>query len=285
MQNPIVFYHGVDLDGHSSGAVVKLKHPGADLRPISYGEAFPFQDVIGRDVVFVDFSLQPISEMRKMADSVKSLAFIDHHVSAIDAWNNQKTQPKNVETRFDDKKAACELTWEHFFPDVMTPLSVYLLGRYDVWDHEADSRVLPFQYGMQQFDTDPRTNFAFWQTLLDPRDPFGMVERLVTDGRAVLRYVEVTDAADCRRMVFETRFEGLRAIVANMLRAGSHFFDAVYDPDKHDIMVSFGWANGKWNISLYSTKEEVNVAELARKHGGGGHRASSGYQCDVLPWK
>jgi nanoRNase/pAp phosphatase (c-di-AMP/oligoRNAs hydrolase) len=65
----------------------------------------------------------------------------------------------------------------------------------------------------------------------------------------------------------------------------SQTFDSVWDPEKYDAMLTFGWRRGQWTVSLYSVKQDVDVSEVAVKHGGGGHKGAAGFQCTELPFR
>jgi nanoRNase/pAp phosphatase (c-di-AMP/oligoRNAs hydrolase) len=45
----------------------------------------------------------------------------------------------------------------------------------------------------------------------------------------------------------------------------------------------FYFAKNKWVVSLYTTKD-IDVSEIAKKYGGGGHKQAAGFTCDKLPW-
>lgn len=78
----------------------------------------------------------------------------------------------------------------------------------------------------------------------------------------------------------------LRCICLNTPLFSSQSFDSVYDPEKHDLMVPFAeLANGKWKVSLYSTKPEIDCGAIAKTFGGGGHKQAAGFVCDRLPWE
>ena len=74
-------------------------------------------------------------------------------------------------------------------------------------------------------------------------------------------------------------------MACNRLQVGSQLFDSVFDPQKHDVMIAFGWDGNKWNVSLRSAKNGPDVSVLAKKYKGGGHVHSSGFQCQELPFK
>jgi len=58
------FYHSADLDGHCSGAIVKLRHPNCEMWPIDYGDEFPWDKIRWNETIYmVDFSLEPFEDM------------------------------------------------------------------------------------------------------------------------------------------------------------------------------------------------------------------------------
>lgn len=76
-----------------------------------------------------------------------------------------------------------------------------------------------------------------------------------------------------------------RLICLNTLQRGSWLFNSVWDPAKHDAMCAYGQLkDGRWRVSLYSTKEEVDCGAIAKVLGGGGHKGAAGFICDELPW-
>ena len=64
----ICLYHRSDLDGKCSGAIVKRHIPGTEMIGIDYGDKIPWKDLEGAHVYLVDFSLQPWTDMIRLAD-------------------------------------------------------------------------------------------------------------------------------------------------------------------------------------------------------------------------
>lgn len=283
MKNNIVgVYHIGDLDGVCSGAIIKYRF-GEDCReliPINYGWEFPYHKIDKDTIVYMsDFSMQPFEDMLKIKEACKSLIWIDHHQSSIEAYNKLGLIIKG---KREIGKAGCELTWEYLFPNEPTPRSVYLIGRYDVWQHDEDDDALPFQYGMRNKKTWP-IYMPFWSKLFtDSR----IVPSTVADGKIILEYQRKNDEGYCRAYSFETKFEGYKAIVCNKGYGNSKLFDSVYDPIKHDLMIMFVYAPKieKWKLSFYTTKD-IDLSKLAEKYGGGGHKQASGAEVDILPFK
>lgn len=83
---------------------------------------------------------------------------------------------------------------------------------------------------------------------------------------------------------FYSSLEGYRVIVCNTPCGNSLVFDSV-DSDTYDIMSVFFFDGKQYTVSLYSTKKEIDVSEIAKKHGGGGHKGAAGFQCKELPFK
>ena len=110
------FYHSSDLDGHCSGAIVKLKYPNCELIPINYGKEIDLDTIEKNEVVYmVDFSLKPFKQMFALNEKAK-LFWIDHHATAIDnAYTKNFIASGGSFLKLD--RAGCELTWEYCFPD------------------------------------------------------------------------------------------------------------------------------------------------------------------------
>jgi hypothetical protein len=220
----------------------------------------------------VDFSLQPFSQMIRLEHETKDFVWLDHHASAIEDIGDtyfHGLQNPNF--------AGCELAWKFYYNNTPLPKIVRLLGRYDVWDHK-DPDVLPFQYGVRQYLTHP--DLSIWDGWFDD---FPM--HVLTEGRAILRYVD-KDYKKCADSIsFETEIDGLRVIAINRTGTNARLFDSVRDPEKYDAMLTFGWKRDRWIVSLYSDPGGVDVSKIAKARGGGGHKGAAGFQCKELPFK
>jgi len=287
-----IYFHSADLDGMCSGAIVKYKYPDAELIGINYGQQIDYDKILENEIIImVDFSLQPFDEMIKLAQKVRmdKLIWIDHHKSAIEDAKETLLTHNDITVDFNGicpgirivGFAGCELTWNYFFPDQEMPEAIRLLGRYDVWDH-SDVNTLPFQMGIRLEDTWPE-NQSMWSDYFSKFSD-DLVKDTIKDGKLILKYQKQENEKYSKSCAFEAEFGGYKAICINKLLTNSQLFDSVYDPNKHDIMITFGLRkNGLWTMSFYTTKEDVDVSELARKFGGGGHRQASGATFDQLP--
>lgn len=283
----ICIYHSKDLDGYCSGAIVKKKYPEAKLIGYDYGQPFPWEDISKDErVVMIDVSL-PMPDMFKLAESCSELKWVDHHISAINAYREYTSGgvALGIIAILEDGIAACEGGWKHFFPDEQMPTSVKLLGEYDTWRNQDkerwDNEIMPFQYGMRMMCSSAET-FASELLFQDDYAMDKAIKAIIESGRTILQYQKQQNERACRS-AFEIEFEGLRAIALNNGGANSQVFDSVYDPEKHDVMIPFVFTGKHWTFSLYTTKNNVDCSVIAKSKGGGGHKKAAGFQLKELP--
>lgn len=289
----IAIYHSRDLDGYTSGAIIKLKYPEATLIGYDYGEEFPWDRINEEeDVIMIDVSL-PMEDMLKIGRRIQGqFTWIDHHISAINDYKKFLVDNETKLEGFDwitpvleNGISACEGGWKYLFPDVTMPEAIKLLGEYDTWrkedQHRWDNAILPFQFGMRMICSSPETFPERLFFMDNPQDHL-MLQGIINDGKVVLQYQAEVNAAQCRKAAFEFNFHGYRAICLNGGGFNSDVFKSVYDEKKHDIMMPFQF-NGKfWVVSLYTTKEDIDCAAIAKQMGGGGHKKAAGFQVDWI---
>lgn len=273
------FYHLRDMDGRCSAAIVKEIYPSCELIGYDYGLPFPW-DTIQPDeaICMVDVSLQPFSDMVRLRDACGSLVWIDHHIGAINDRNALGEMFRGLQV---DGKAGCELTWELLVGSDM-PRSVFLLGRYDVWDWMNHDGAMEFETAMWQFDTNPN-NGELWHRLFRDEE---LVEEIIEKGALLLAAKQKDNASRIKSLGFNTTLEGYRTLAVNHGMTNSTIFDAAYDPEQHDIMISFCWYRHHWKVSVYvdKSRSDIDASIICKKFGGGGHKGAAGFQCDVLPF-
>jgi uncharacterized protein len=272
----VCIYHSRDLDGYTSGAIVKRKYPDAKMIGYDYGQPLTME-ITGEPVIMVDVSM-PMVTMAKIASmSNFQFTWIDHHASAIKDYKEFIGEGESFCTAIlEDGISACEGTWKYLFPDEPMPEGIKLLGEYDTWRNQDkerwENRILPYQFGMRIHCSSPET-FP-WDSLAD-------VDKIIRDGNIVLAYQREQNAKACKS-AFPIDFENFHAICLNGGGFNSDVFKSVYDESKHDIMMPFMF-NGKfWTISLYTTKDDIDCSVIAKRYGGGGHKKAAGFQVEDI---
>jgi oligoribonuclease NrnB/cAMP/cGMP phosphodiesterase (DHH superfamily) len=279
------FYH-TDMDGKCAGAIVyKFYKRDRDYTvsmgeecqfiPINYNNDFPFDSIApGEAIVIVDFSLQKEGEFQRLLEITEHVIWIDHHKTAIEKHGD--IQMEGIRR---DGVSGCELTWEYFYPRASVPRVVTLLGDYDIWAFKYGDDTKNLQSGIRLHDTRPES--PEWMRWLDSL--YNPIE-MITEGVIATKYRDNYYAGLIKAWSFPVEFEGLRGIACNAGSVSSQLFDTA--GDDYDIMIPFVYDGTNWTVSLYTKRDDLDVSEIAKKYGGGGHRKASGFQCGKLPfWK
>lgn len=292
------FYH-TDMDGKCAGAIVHKYYvrelnlddvEACQFIPINYKDEFPFDQIIpGELVVIVDFSLQKPGEWEKLFAITDNVIWIDHHKTAIEAFpEHLRPLLKGGIQEIGD--AGCVLAWKYFYPGAGIPRIVELLGDYDIWAFKFGQDTNALQTGIRLYETDPEhDNWIKWLDTqyynieLDGQGYLqdGMI-KMLQEGYLCLKYRDMTWAGQIKAWSFFVDFEGYRAVCCNAGSVSSQLFDSVKDP--FDLMMPFVFDGKQWTVSIYTKNKDIDVSEIAKRYGGGGHRGAAGFQCKELPF-
>jgi len=276
----VLIVHHNDHDGRCSAAVVNHwavnQNPMMDPRflEVDYNMDFPMHEIQdGEDVWVVDFSLEPevMKEVRKKAGVV---TWIDHHATAAE-YDYQDLA--GIRDYSEKGPSGCELCWQHCFPDQDMPEAVNFIGDYDAWRHELNPASLEMFEGLKMEDTDPTS--AIWQDLFSEH-PTEM-GRILDQGSMGMKYRDNYCDGMCESHGYETEIEGHKAYAANIYGFGSHAYGDKMQ--QYPICIAYIHNGKNFMCSLYS--ESVDVGEVCKKLGGGGHVGAAGFTCDKLPFQ
>lgn len=283
-----VIYHSADYDGIFCREIAKHFMPDATLIGWNFGDPKIPMPAEG-DVYILDLSPEclafgPGDELR--------IIWIDHHKTSIDKWSKEWKGYRI------DGVAACRLAWQWFATEmpfegrpptkemffnreVTEPLAVRLAGEYDVWDkRDPDAELL--QYGLRVAEPTEKE----WHTLLS-FNGVPLVERMLEQGRIAQAYQQKIDTDLIMHRSYRMQWEGLNFIVLNTGKFNSLTFAALDKPETgHDALLGYMF-NGKcWTVSLYHAnhRKDIDLSQIAVKHGGGGHKGACGFTCQKLPF-
>ena len=277
----LCIYHIADHDGKGSAAIVKRKFPEIELFGLNHDMEIPYDDIRRHDKIIICDIALPLEFMFELNES-RDLTWIDHHASVITEYDEamKKGNRKEIKGLRRIGTAALCLTWEYFYPGQEAPEGVKLLGLNDIFDLR-DPRVRPFEYAFQSLGVNRPTD-ATWDSLLDgSMNIASMVEK----GEAVLSWIRTRNIRLSHSMAFDSEYMGYKCICANMPQGYSEFFDSVEGIKDYDFMCNFFMnKRGTWNLSFYTSKDNVDVSKIAATFGGGGHvRAAGASKLRKLP--
>lgn len=245
-------------------------------------------ELADRDVFFVDFSLKP-QEMELLSKRVKQIKVIDHHDSTVSNYQNFLSSASakdgfqrglfkpNVELVLDKERSGALMTWDYFYK-TPAPKAVQYVSDGDLFDfHLPETRSFYSRVAMNQL-TEQSMADLIWAS---PQK----LQQFVDEGNLLQKqYLEMcrkdaSTASDLTIRVDNQEWRGdfvvssreMRNDVAHILYMKNHQFVAVltgFDGDNYSI--SFRSKNHRLH------KDTVDVEQLAKKFGGGGHASSSG---------
>lgn len=292
MTKSLCIYHGNCADGFSAAWVVwRLYGTGQfDFHPGVYQEPPP--DVAGRDVVLVDFSYKR-DVLMQMAEKANSILILDHHKTAAADLDGFWQPPARyddfvtgvapalreegfppVNAIFDMNRSGAMIAWDYFYSQDGTrtepPKLLEHIQDRDLWlfkldgTREIQANVFSFPY-----------DFEVWDKLMNTP-----VQLLRTEGEAIERkhHKDVAELVGVtkRRM----KIGGYDVPVANLPYTLTS--DAGHMMARGEPFAACYWDTpGGRVMSLRSTDEGVDVSEVAKSYGGGGHRNASGFRMPI----
>jgi oligoribonuclease NrnB/cAMP/cGMP phosphodiesterase (DHH superfamily) len=280
------YYHN-DLDGRCSAAIVykymkdsKLKdYEEHNYIEVNYDSIIDVDSIKkGEKVIIVDFSFKP-EVMEEVLNKTKNVVWIDHHKTAVEYKYIRRIDGLRI---VEDKKyAGCELTWMYFFKDTEMPMAVKYIGDYDKWAHKYGKASENFVNGMLLEEIDFTSLRSIWDILLHVnKNAYSICVSIGAKGNTCSKYRDVICDEYCKANGFELDFEGYKCYALGLYYFGSKTFG--YRFDKYDVCISFEYTGKDWKVGLYS--EKVDVSEIAKKYGGGGHTGAAGFICKELPF-
>ncbi len=271
----LCIYHGNCADGFGAALAVWLRWFHDDARPEfvpgHYGKAPP--DCTGHHVLLVDFSYK-LPELELILEQAESVTILDHHKSA-EADIQPLIEAGRIQGEFDMERSGAALAWDWCFPDVDRPRLIEHIQDRDLWRFQLEgtreiSSVL-FSYEQE---------FPVWMRILNNLEDEEARQQMVVMGQALQRKhmkdVNEAIALTKRRMLIC----GYSVPVANV--------PYVYASDAGNIMAEgepfaamyFDSPNGR-KFSLRSKDTGMDVSEIAKRFGGGGHARAAGFQVPI----
>lgn len=256
---------------------------------INYRRKFPLDIIRSNEQIYlVDYSISA-DEMRELLKITKNVTWIDHHKTAIEKYFNFEENIRGI--RYDGI-AASMLTYcylNHMTvkgEGYIKPFDIKMINYAPLFTKLiADSDVLRFEYGddtrcffvgFGAYDFNPLS--TEWNKFVGQHD---YEHELINQGKIMTIYRD-SFAKDYIKLGFQTIFEGKKCFAVNFGYSGVDFFKSLPE-GLYDICMPFVFDGTQYIVSMYS--KSVDVSEIAKKYGGGGHKMASGFQCKELPFK
>lgn len=258
----IVIYHRNCWDGFCCAWLMSHVLPPSDTKyfAANYGESAP--DVVGLDVYILDFSY-PRRVLEEMASKARSILVLDHHKSS----EKELAGLPFCQFGGDQSGARMTQTWLRITRNlhINSWLIDYTEDR-DLWRHRLSDSVI-VNAALRSYPLD----FNVWN---------GLAERLpsefVPEGKAIRRVetqmiaVHIGNARKqiiCGHEVLTVNATVLFSEIAGELAKGRPFGACYFDRQ-----------DGMRQWSLRSDENGLDVSEIAKHFGGGGHKNAAGFE-------
>lgn len=279
MSRPLILHHANCADGFCA-AWVAWRYFGeeAEYVPVNYGQ--PPLAAAGRDLYILDFSYKN-AVMRQLIEAAAEIVVLDHHKTAEKEFEGLEDFARHLSTPhrfvFDMNKSGGRLAWEHFFPDESPPWLVCYTEDRDLWRWDLpNSREISAALASLPRD------FTAWDLLHEAN----RTDLLAGEGAAILRYQQQLVDSICANAI-DTEVGGHVVPAVNT----SVLFSEVAGKLAEGKPFGAAWfvrKDGKRQWSLRSAPDGIDVSEVAKKQGGGGHRHAAGFEepacetCDLM---
>lgn len=269
----VVIYHRDCFDGTAAAWVAwkyfAPRNVDVIFYPENYGNDPPYAMCAGLKTYILDFSY-PRQKLIKLKFIAADLLVLDHHKTAEE---DLRGLPYTI---FDMNRSGAGLAWDWFFAGKPRNWLVDTIEDRDLWRFAyPESRAL-----MAWVATIPMTVDAY--DALSHGDP----QTLRMHGEAILRYIEKYGKKASEHALFKMIGGSIFPVMNMSYQNCSDHLNAFIENSNglHDRAASFFLTkDNRWQFSLRSVGD-FDVAEIAKKFGGGGHKNAAGFTVDVLPW-
>jgi oligoribonuclease NrnB/cAMP/cGMP phosphodiesterase (DHH superfamily) len=275
IDKPIVIHHYPCQDGFTAAWAVWLKHPDWEFYPAKHGNPLP--DLTNRsEVYFVDFSPKAtiVYDLLQQPTHPTKIVVLDHHKTAqADLANVQACDPAGLvlEVHFDMEKSGAMLAWEYFHVGEDVPDIVKFVEDRDLWRFALlDTKQVTAWLFAQDYD------FDGWNYAEDTIQ-FELGNVLMA-GQAILDK-QAKDVLELSQFKFRAEVGGHMVWVVNVpYTLASDMGHLLCQGEPFAASYYYDGVKQKLVYSLRSDENGLDVSEIAKKFGGGGHKHAAGFE-------
>ena len=292
-QPDILIYHDNCDDGFAAAWAANKKW-GDNLEYVAsnYGRDLPHMDVAGKDLLIADFSLKP-EVCKEIAERGGRIVMLDHHKTAQDALSGlhsvvrptidniercfarmSGTWREKVLVEFDMTRSGARMLWDFAFPGELVPALICAVEDRDLWlFNRADTKLVSMY--LRSLDRD----FTQWDAAVRLYEENN--DQFLVEANAIKRFYDQRIKAICETAGIQ-HFYGHDGVPVtytcpyDFVSDTCHTLLAMHPEAPFAVAVIRNQEGVTY--SLRSDDARVDVSEIAKANGGGGHRNAAGFR-------
>lgn len=274
MKKTVILYHKHCTDGFSA-CWAAWKKFGAKAEYIAVAHQTPPPEGLeGKEVYLLDFSYDE-ETTRQLVAKNERVTGLDHHAMCKPAIKLTK------DGVFDNDRSGAVIAWNYFHPKAKVPMLLKYVEDGDLWRF-----ALPKSKEMTEFIRLHKFDLKIWSAMAKELETAEGRKKSIEKGKVLLenelKTVDRLVESNAQTVTFEghtvlaVNSPCFRDFIGDALRKKMPPFGIIWDRRREKTVVSLR-GNGK-----------TDVAAIAQKYGGGGHKASAGFTLGPdapLPWR
>lgn len=268
-----VVYHSSCPDGFAA-AWAAWKKFGARASYHAVAHSQEPLDLRGQEVYFLDLVYKP-EVLKQVLKTAKKVVAVDHHVTAKPAV---ALLPGSL---FDIKHSGAVLAWKYFHPSKRMPRLLAHIEDEDLWRFKlADTKAVNARLELLDFD------FKQLDKAVQAFEKPALRKKFVEEGKLLAAYRTRMVGRLAGEAAVAVKFQGYRALAVNGARPFTSEIGNLLCRMRPPIAIVWQERRGGVSVSLRSDGS-VDVAKIAEKFGGGGHKAAAAFTIPTgteKPW-
>lgn len=262
MKDIVILYHADCTDGFG-GAYAAWKKFGNTAEYIPVRHIDPPPDILDKEIYLIDFAYSK-EVLEDIQQKNKRLVVLDHHIGAKEVVESIK------EHIFDNERSGAGIAWGYFHPNTPLPRLFAYIQDNDLWN-----KKLPHANEVTIYtNTIPLTfsGFELAEKEFEDEETFKKIIEKGTQYREYFDHLCSSLVEDAEEVIFD----GHSVLAVN----APYFFRSqvghLLSLKKGPFAVVWTYENSSWHFSLRGNNE-IDLSEIAKRHGGGGHKNSAGF--------
>lgn len=287
-------YHKNCPDGFSS-LIVLLKSKRITKDAIIYHDvpsaSYPPKDIDNKNIIIMDVAYK-YDVLKEILNRAKSVVFIDHHVTIkndVEKLSNIPKYKNKIKIIYDVNESGASLTWKFLFKNQKMPLFIKYIRDNDIGTWKLKD-TKPFIYCLRvKYDIDLKKEIVHaWKELFDDKN----VKKVVKIGRIYEEYANSLLEENIRRYSMEAfpSHKIYNDFTENFTKPGQYKVSVVngsgcpsasilgnkmMESLDCDFVILWTYQMEKKEYILQFRSKIVDVGEIAKMFGGGGHKLAS----------